>query len=53
MPNNNQLQEHRGQKGGKGGLPWDDIPEVGGVDSGVRLHDGFVNGVVGELRANN
>ena len=52
MANNNQLQEHQGLKGGKGDIPWDNVLEVLVVNFGARLFNGFVDGIVRELRTN-
>lgn len=52
MPDDNQLQGHRGQKEDKGDIPRDSVVEVIVVDFRVTLLNRFVDGIVGELGTN-
>ena len=52
MPNKSQLQEHQGWKGDKGDVPRDNVLEFLVVNFRVRLFNGFVDDIVGELRTN-
>ena len=49
MSNKNQLTAHSGQERDNGDIPWDNKLEVLVVYFGVRMLDGFVDCIVGEL----